>query len=508
VIFATLNNFSKKITCLPCIFTVTIQILLYNRTLINIEVSKLTLIPVILCGGAGTRLWPLSREHFPKQLLSLVDDLSLLQNTARRLQNYAGAEPPVLVCNENHRFLVAEQLREVSVAADTIILEPVGRNTAPAVALAALQAENKDKESIIVVLCSDHVIPDQAAFESALGLAVDLASEDKLVTFGITPTSPETGYGYIKAGKKIRGGMHVDEFVEKPDSATAEQYLASGNYYWNSGMFVFKASLYLAELKRQRPDIEASVRQAFAAMKTDADFSRPDAEVFSSCPADSIDYAVMEGTESAAMVPLDAGWSDIGSWDMLWQISDKDDDQNTLVGDVLIDGVKSSYIRAEHRLVSVIGLDNVVVVETADAVMIASKSHSQNVKNIVSRLKSCEREERITHRKVHRPWGYYESLDAGPRFQVKRICVKPGASLSLQKHHHRAEHWTVVTGTAQVTRNDEVFQLSENESTYIPLGAIHRLENPGKIPLEIIEVQSGHYLGEDDIIRFDDHYGR
>jgi mannose-1-phosphate guanylyltransferase/mannose-6-phosphate isomerase len=352
------------------------------------------------------------------------------------------------------------------------------------------------------------VIPNQAAFESALALAIELAAEDKLVTFGIKPTSPETGYGYIKAGETIKGGNHVDEFVEKPDSATAERYLKSGNYYWNSGMFVFKASRYLAELKRQRPDIEDAVRQAFAAMKTDADFSRPDAELFTRCPADSIDYAVMEGTESAAIVPLDAGWSDIGSWDVLWQISDKDSDQNALVGDVLVDDVQASYIRAEHRLVSVIGLDNIVVVETADAVMIASKSQSQNVKNIVSNLKSCGREERITHRKVHRPWGYYESVDAAERFQVKRICVKPGARLSLQKHHHRAEHWTVVTGTALVTRDDEVFQLSENESTYIPLGAVHRLENPGKIPLEIIEVQSGHYLGEDDIVRFEDSYGR
>ncbi len=480
----------------------------YNLRLVSIEVSKLRLIPVILCGGAGTRLWPLSREHFPKQLLSLVDDLSLLQNTAKRIQAYADVAPPILVCNENHRFLVAEQLREVSIAADTIILEPVGRNTAPAVALGALQAEKTDAESIIIVLCSDHVIPDQAAFETALGFAVELAGADKLVTFGIKPTSAETGYGYIKAGAALKGGKHVDEFVEKPDSATAEQYLASGNHFWNSGMFVFKASRYLKELKRQRPDLEAAVRNAYTSMKTDADFSRPDAELFTACPAESIDYAVMEGTDSAAIVPLDAGWSDIGSWDVLWQISDKDEHENTILGDVLVDEVHASYIRAEHRLVSVVGLDNVVVIETADAVMIASKRHSQNVKNIVASLKSCDREERITHRKVQRPWGYYESLDAGDRFQVKRICVKPGASLSLQKHQHRAEHWTVVTGTAQVTRDDEVFQMSENESTYIPLGAIHRLENKGKIPLEIIEVQSGHYLGEDDIIRFEDDYGR
>ena len=468
----------------------------------------MSIIPVILCGGAGSRLWPLSREHFPKQLLSLVDDKSLLQNTVQRILNVSGMKPPILVCNENHRFLIAEQLRDVSVTAETIILEPVGRNTAPALALAALQALEIDARAILVVLPSDHVIPDQQAFEQALTTAIELAREDQLVTFGVKPTGPETGYGYIKVGAARKKGMQVDEFIEKPDLATAEQYLASGDYYWNSGMFVFKAVRFLAELKRQRPDIEQSVRRAFSGKTTDADFTRPDENAFTGCPADSIDYAVMEGTQSAAMVPLDARWSDIGSWDVLWQISDKDSDQNTLLGDVITDEVSESYIRAEHRLVTVVGLENIVVIETADAVLIASKSHSQNVKNIVASLQSCDREERVTHRKVHRPWGYYECLDSGDRFQVKRICVKPGAKLSLQKHQHRAEHWTVVSGTARVTRDETVFDLLENESTFIPLGAIHRLENSGKDPLEIIEVQSGDYLGEDDIIRFEDSYGR
>ena len=437
-----------------------------------------------------------------------MDDYSLLQNTIRRVQGIENIQSPILVCNEKHRFLIAEQLREESATAETIILEPIGRNTAPALALAAMQAEATHPGSILVVLPSDHVIPDQSAFEAALDCAIRLAVKDKLVTFGVKPSGPETGYGYIKAGDSIDDGMEVVEFVEKPDMSTAERYIASGNYYWNSGMFVFKASRYLEELKQQRPDIEGSVTEAFAGMSTDVDFSRPDVEAFSNCPSDSIDYAVMEGTESAAMVPLDAGWSDIGSWDVLWQISDKDQNENALIGDVIVDAVSTSYVRAEHRLVTVVGLDNIVVVETADAVMIASKNHSQNVKNIVSNLRSCEREEHVTHRKVYRPWGYYESLDSGDRFQVKRICVNPGASLSLQKHKHRAEHWTVVTGTAEVTRDGDVFTLNENESTYIPLGAVHRLRNPGETPLEIIEVQSGDYLGEDDIIRFEDNYGR
>ncbi len=466
------------------------------------------IVPVILCGGAGSRLWPLSREHFPKQLLSLVDDSSLLQNTAKRIQNIKDVKPPILVCNENHRFLIAEQLRDARIDVETIMLEPVGRNTAPAAALAALQAEESGKDSILVVLPSDHVIPGREAFEQALSAAIELAQEDQLVTFGVKPTGPETCFGYIKAGAVVKKGCVVEEFVEKPDLATATEYIESGDYYWNSGMFVFKASRYLAELQHQRPEIDQLVRDAFSQKSTDADFTRPDEVAFTSCPSDSIDYAVMEGAESAAMVPLDAGWSDIGSWDALWQISGKDADQNTLLGDVIVDDVHKSYIRAEHKLVSVVGLDNIVVIETADAVMIVAKDHSQNVKNIVTRLKSSDREERSTHRKVHRPWGYYESLDSGDRFQVKRICVKPGEKLSLQKHQYRAEHWTVVSGAARVTRDETVFDLRENESTYIPVGATHRLENSGEDPLEIIEVQSGDYLGEDDIIRFEDSYGR
>ncbi len=466
------------------------------------------LIPVILCGGAGSRLWPLSREHYPKQLLSLVDDNSLLQNTAKRIEQVADVAAPILVCNENHRFLIAEQMRETGIAPGAIILEPVARNTAPAIALAALQAEAEDPDAIIVVLPSDHVIPDQQAFETSLTIAVDLATKDKLVTFGIEPTGPETGYGYIKAGETLDQGRSVVEFVEKPDLSTAEAYIATGDYYWNSGMFVFKAARYLEELKRQRSDIEQSARHAFQGSSIDTDFMRPEKDAFTNCPADSIDYAVMEGTDSAAVVSLDAGWSDIGSWDALWQISEKDKNQNTLVGDVIIDNVNASYVHAEHRLVSVVGLDEVIVVETADAVMIASQSHAQNVKNIVLNLKSCDREERMTHRKVYRPWGYYEGIDGKERYQVKLIEVNPGASLSLQMHHHRAEHWVVVSGTAQVTKGDEVFQLCENESTYIPIGVTHRLQNKGKIPLRIIEVQSGSYLGEDDIVRFEDNYGR
>lgn len=468
----------------------------------------MTVIPVILCGGSGSRLWPLSREHYPKQLLSLVDDSSLLQNTVKRIEAVGGYSAPILVCNENHRFLIAEQMREVGVSTRAIILEPIGRNTAPAVALAALQAVEDDVDSIIVVLPSDHVITNQAVFEQSLDAAVSLAKRNMLVTFGVVPTGPETGYGYIKANSTLTGGRSVEEFVEKPNLETAEKYFASGDYYWNSGMFVFRASTYLAELSRQRPEIEKSVRASFSTSIRDIDFVRPNEQSFAGCPAESIDYAVMEGTKDAAVVPLDAGWSDVGSWDALWEISEKDKDRNTLIGDVLVDNVTASYVHAEHRLVAVVGLDDVIVVETADAVMIASLKHAQEVKNIVLQLESSEREERITHRKVYRPWGYYESIDGQDRYQVKLIEVTPGASLSLQMHHHRAEHWVVVSGTAEVTKGDDVFQLCENESTYIPIGVTHRLANKGKIPLRIIEVQSGSYLGEDDIVRFEDDYGR
>ncbi len=468
------------------------------------------IIPVILCGGAGTRLWPLSRELYPKQLLSLVGENSLLQDTANRIIAIEGIQEPVLVCNEEHRFLVAEQLREMDVVPETIILEPEGRNTAPAVALAALQslATRQGEDSILVVLPSDHVISNHQAFGAALGVSLDLAEAGHLVTFGITPAGPETGYGYIRAGNAIGGGYVVDEFVEKPDLPVAESYVRDGGYYWNSGMFVFRASRYLEELQDQRPAIHKAVDAAYLNRQKDEYFTRPESRTFLCCPSDSVDYAVMEGTGSAVMVALDAGWSDIGSWDALWKISNKDENGNTLIGDVIVEDVEGSYIRSEHKLVSVVGLQDLVVVETADAVLVAHQKRSQEVRKVVESLQSSEREEQITHRKVYRPWGHYENLDSGHRFQVKRICVKPGASLSLQKHHHRAEHWTVVCGTARVTRDEEIFEISENESTFIPLGAKHRLENPGRVPLEIIEVQSGHYLGEDDIVRFEDSYGR
>lgn len=467
-----------------------------------------SIVPVVLCGGAGTRLWPLSRELYPKQLLSLVNDRSLLQNTVSRLNDYGHAGLPLLVCNEEHRFLVAEQLREAGVTPRNIILEPEGRNTAPAVALAALQASTEGADPILVVLPSDHVILDRSAFLDALDAALALAREGAMVTFGVTPTKPETGYGYVKRGEPLGSGYRVQQFVEKPDAATAADYLKSGDYYWNSGMFVFSAKRYLEELKKFRPDILEAVQAASGTTTRDQDFLRVDAAAFARCPPDSVDYAVMERTAAAAMVPLDAGWSDIGSWDALWQVGHKDGQRNVLQGDVIADQVKNSYIRAEHRLVSAVGVEDLVIVETADAVLIASQADSQHVKRVVENLKSCDRAERMTHRKVQRPWGYYESIDSGERFQVKRIMVKPGGSLSLQKHFHRAEHWVVVRGTARVTRDEEVFELTENESTFIRVGAVHRLENPGKLPLEIIEVQSGEYLGEDDIVRLEDNYGR
>tara|TARA_E500000331_G_scaffold230707_2_gene220878 strand:- start:495 stop:1901 length:1407 start_codon:yes stop_codon:yes gene_type:complete len=467
----------------------------------------LKIVPVILCGGAGTRLWPLSRELYPKQLLPLVDNQSLLQNTALRLKDHRDAGGPILVCNEEHRFLVAEQLREIDITPATIILEPIGRNTAPAVALGALQVLIED-DAVLVVLPSDHVIPDQDAFLGALDRAITLAEDDHLVTFGVTPTRAETGYGYIKAGASLNAGDEVEAFVEKPDAKTAEQYVASGDYFWNSGMFVFKASNYLRELANHREDIARAIDNAFETVSHEDVFTRVGEQAFTDCPKESIDYAVMEGTDKAAMVPFTAGWSDIGSWQALWEVSEKDADQNSIVGDVITEDVNNSYIRAEHRLVSVVGIDDLVVVETADAILITSQSESQNVKKIVTQLQTSEREERMTHRKVFRPWGYYESIDSGMKHQVKHISVKPGASLSLQKHQHRAEHWIVVAGTAIVTLDEKVFELEENESTYIPVGAVHRLANAGEVSLDIIEVQSGSYLGEDDIVRLEDNYGR
>ena len=465
-------------------------------------------IPVILCGGAGTRLWPLSRELYPKQLLALVDDYSLLQNTVTRCAGHPDVTAPMLVCNEEHRFLVAEQLREIEVEASRIILEPEGRNTAPAVALAAHEAMKTDDDAILVILPSDHVIQQTALFLEALTTAIELAKDDALVTFGVVPDKPETGYGYIKKGMATGAAFKVDKFVEKPDVATASDFLQSGLYCWNSGMFVFKASAYLKELAAQTPRIAEAMAKATANASADLDFTRVNAEAFKSSPSDSIDYAVMEHTADALVVPLDAGWSDIGSWDALWQISEKDEHNNTLVGDAVVHGVEGSLVWSESRLVSVVGLKDVIVVETADAVMVASQDQAQDVKSIVNHLKGSGRIERTFHQKVYRPWGYYEGLDAGPAFQVKRLGVNPGASLSLQLHHHRAEHWVVVSGVATVTVGEKVFDLNPNESCYIPLETRHRLQNLTEEPLEIIEVQSGSYLGEDDIVRFEDNYGR
>jgi mannose-1-phosphate guanylyltransferase/mannose-6-phosphate isomerase len=468
----------------------------------------LKVIPVILCGGAGTRLWPLSRELYPKQLLALVNDYSLLQNTVTRCARHPDVTSPVLVCNEEHRFLVAEQLREVKIVPSSIILEPEGRNTAPAVALAAHEVLKQDDDAILVVLPSDHMIEQTDVFLDALTRAIELARSDALVTFGVVPDKPETGYGYIRKGLAVEEAYRVDKFVEKPDLVTAIDFFQSGLYLWNSGMFVFKASVFLKELVKQKPDIAAAMKKATSGSKSDFDFTRVDTEAFCVSASDSIDYAVMEHTTEAIVVPLNAGWSDIGSWNALWEISKKDEHCNTLVGDVVVKDVENSYVWSGHRLVSVIGLRDVVVVETADAVMVASLDQAQNVKAVVNHLKNIGREERSYHRKVHRPWGYYERLDAGPEFQIKRINVHPGGMLSLQLHHHRAEHWVVVNGVATVTVGEKVFELNKNESCYIPKETRHRLQNLSEMSLEIVEVQSGNYLGEDDIVRFDDSYGR
>lgn len=465
----------------------------------------LPILPVILSGGSGTRLWPLSREAYPKQFLPLVGDATMLQATWNRVAAIAGKDP-IIVANQEHRFMAAEQLRECNVTPQALILEPVGRNTAPAIAIAALQALATGEDALLLVLPSDHVVRDDAAFHAAVGQAAIAADAGKLVTFGIVPTAPETGYGYIKAqaGVGVRG---VDRFVEKPDLATAEQYVASGEYYWNSGMFLFKASRYLQELEALQPAILAACRTALEKASRDSDFIRLDADAFAASPSDSIDYAVMEKTADAAVVPLDAGWNDVGSWSALWEVSDKDADGNAWHGDVIALDCRNSYAYG-NRLIAMVGLDDVVVVETDDAVFVGHKDRVQDVKEIVGRIKRDGRSEAAAHRKVYRPWGAYDSIDNGARFQVKRITVKPGATLSLQMHHHRAEHWIVVSGTAEVTRGEDVILLTENQSTYIPLGVTHRLKNPGKLPLELIEVQSGSYLGEDDIVRFEDQYGR
>ncbi|MGR8981188.1 MAG: mannose-1-phosphate guanylyltransferase/mannose-6-phosphate isomerase [Gammaproteobacteria bacterium] len=465
------------------------------------------MIPVVLSGGSGSRLWPLSREQYPKQFLALISNHTLLQETVLRLNGLAGLKPLIAVCNENHRFMLAEQLWEIGVKPSAIILEPVGKNTAPAVAMAALAAESEDE--ILLVLPADHVLTELKAFHRAIESALKMAEQGHLATFGIVPTHPETGYGYIRRGEAEQGDAYkVSAFVEKPDFKTAEHYLESGDYFWNSGMFAFKAGVFIEELNKFNPEMLKVARQALQAAKTDLDFIRIDKAIFSNCPSDSIDYAVMEKTDRAVVIPLDAGWNDVGSWSSLWDVIDKDAFGNAINGDVITVDTENSFIHAQNKLVAAIGVNNLVIVETADAVMVAPKDRVQEVKQIVALLKEQNRCEVEFHRKAYRPWGHYYSVDSGDRHQTKRIVVKPGAKLSLQKHHHRAEHWIVVKGTALVTKADEQILLTENESIYIPLGVVHCLENPGVIPLEMIEVQSGSYLGEDDIIRFNDQYGR
>ena len=466
-------------------------------------------LPVIMAGGSGTRLWPLSRQLNPKQFLPLVDpDLTMLQATIQRLDGLEHATPR-LICNENHRFLAAEQLRQLGLEEANIILEPVGRNTAPAIALAALQALSEQTDPIMLVLAADHLIQDVNAFHQSIAKALVLAESGKLVTFAITPTHPETGYGYLQMGAPAgEGGFEVSRFVEKPDLATAQDYLAQGSYFWNSGMFMFRASRYIEELEHFQPTIVSVCREALAKGAQDMHFNRVDSAIFSSSPDDSIDYAVMEKTSDAVMVPLNAGWSDIGSWSAIWDSGEKNEQGNLFKGDVLSENTSGSYVHATHRLVTTVGVENLIIVETKDAVLVAHKDHVQDVKKIVDQLKGCKRHEHTNHREVYRPWGVYDSIDNGERYQVKRITVKPGEKLSVQMHHHRAEHWIVVSGTARVTNGEKTYLVTENQSTYIPIGQIHALENPGMIPLELIEVQSGSYLGEDDIVRFEDIYGR
>ncbi|TCO80989.1 mannose-1-phosphate guanylyltransferase/mannose-6-phosphate isomerase [Plasticicumulans lactativorans] len=466
------------------------------------------IVPVILSGGSGTRLWPLSRDAYPKQFLPLADARTMLQATASRVRGLAAVTPPLVVCNEEHRFMVAEQLREIGVQPTAVILEPVGRNTAPAVAVAALHVLAGGDDPLLLVLPADHVIADVAGFRAAVERAAAAAAAGFLITFGIVPTAAETGYGYIKAGAAAGEGVsRVERFVEKPDVATASAYVASGSYLWNSGMFLFRASRYLEELQRFNPAIVEACRAALASARADVDFLRLERAAFTACPSDSIDYAVMERTQTAAVTPLAVGWNDVGAWSALWDVGSRDEAGNVFCGDVYALDTRNTYVRAD-RLVATVGLDDAVIVETPDAVLVARRDRVQDVKKIVERLKAEGRGEWHHHRKVYRPWGAYDSIDNADRFQVKRISVKPGGALSLQMHHHRAEHWIVVKGTARITRGDETFLLTENQSTYIPLGITHRLENPGKIPLELIEVQSGAYLGEDDIVRFDDVYGR
>ncbi|RMF99162.1 MAG: mannose-1-phosphate guanylyltransferase/mannose-6-phosphate isomerase [Gammaproteobacteria bacterium] len=465
------------------------------------------IVPVILCGGSGSRLWPLSRAAFPKQLLPLLGEHSLLQQTLARLDGLAGLQPPIVVCNESQRFLVAGQLREAG-SEPLLVLEPEGRNTAPAATLAALAARAGGDDPLLLVLPADHLLRDAAAFRSAVSAAAAAAADGALLTFGVVPTAPETGYGYIRADGAGGGPRRVVEFVEKPDTATARQYLDSGAYYWNSGMFLFRAGAWLEEIGQQAPDILAACERAFAGAGRDGDTLRPEPQAFCACRPDSIDYAVMEKTGRAMVLPLDAGWSDIGSWSALHAASDQDAGGNALIGDVHAVDCRNSYLRAESRLVTAVGLDGCIVVETKDAVLVVPRERSQDVKRMVDELGAAGREEVRLGREVFRPWGSYDSLDAAPGYQVKRLTVLPGAVLSLQLHHHRAEHWVVVAGVARITRDDEVFELKKNEHTFIPVEARHRIENPGTELLHIIEVQVGDYLGEDDIVRFEDKYGR
>jgi len=467
--------------------------------------------PVILSGGSGTRLWPMSRSLYPKQLLALFGDTSLLQQTVSRIAGKPDFAPPVIVANEEHRFIIAEQLREIGVEPAALLLEPVGRNTAPAAAVAALRIAESDPGGLVLVMPSDHAIADPKAFHKAIGRAAQAANTGRLVTFGITPDRAETGYGYIAGGMPIEGcegAFAIARFIEKPQAAEAERYIAAGDYFWNSGIFLFPAALYLSELERLRPDMLAACKTALKQAKADADFIRLDKAAFTECPGDSIDYAVMEHTSQAAIVPVGMGWSDLGSWDALWEMSAKDERGNALAGNVVAEDTSNCYLRSENGLIAAIGVEDLVVVATDDAVMVAPRNRTQEVKTLVGRLLKEGHDQADALPTVHRPWGTYRSIHNGDRVQVKHITVKPGAKLSLQMHHHRAEHWVVVQGTAKIVRGNEELVLTEDQSTYIPLGTAHRLENPGKIPLHVIEVQSGSYLGEDDIVRFEDHYGR
>lgn len=468
------------------------------------------ILPVLLAGGNGSRLWPLSRTLMPKQFIRLTGEQTMLQQTLARTRGLR-TKAPVVVCNNEHRFIVAEQAREAEFELESIMLEPFGRNTAPAIALVAMQQLAKNEDPLLLVLPSDHLIDDDERFVELIQQGAEVAADDQLVTFGIVPTGPETGFGYIDAGGALSAdekAFRVSRFVEKPDQKTAEEFIAAGNFYWNSGMFIFKASVYLEELKASRPDIYEACEQAANAMEKDADFDRVPADVFQACPDESIDYAVMEKTARAAVVPFDSGWNDLGSWSALWEIEGKDEAGNVCIGDVVVEGAKNSYIRGETRMVAAVGMQDVVIVETKDAVLVAHKDSVQDVKKIVQQIKDSDRNEHHAHVQIYRPWGDYESIDEGHRFQVKRITVKPGEKLSLQMHYHRAEHWVVVKGTAIVECNGEKKLLTENQSTFIPIGATHRLTNPGKMPLELVEVQSGAYVGEDDIVRFEDTYGR